>query len=117
MILELRPMLLMPTSAICAGRSTTMACPRGSPMCAGSAICCAPARPDVRYRWPSGQSLSCLQRQGLVGEHSLDDDVARFGGIDRVMGEQVGAVGDDLIGVLHHLQFLVAVVALQSHAL
>src|SRR5258708_4022336 len=58
-----------------------------------------------------------IQRQRLVAEHGLDDDVAGFVGIERVLRDQVAAFGNDLVGVLHHLEVLVAIFPLQSHAL
>ena len=58
-----------------------------------------------------------LQRKRLVAEHGLDDDVAGGGLVERVPVDQVAAFGDDLIGVLHDLELLVAIMPMQPHAL
>src|SRR5476651_693484 len=57
------------------------------------------------------------ERQRLVAEHGLDDDVAGSGFVERVPVDQVAAFGDDLIGILHDLELLVAIVPMQPHAL
>jgi len=50
-----------------------------------------------------------LQRKRLVAEHGLDDDVAGSALVERVLVDQVAAFGDDLIGILHDLELLVAI--------
>ena len=84
-------------------------------MCAELAICSAPARLDFRYRRPSAQSLSCLQRQRLVGEHSLDDDLARFRRVERSGLASRSAESATIWSTSYVIfSFLVAVVALRS---
>src|SRR5882724_2080789 len=55
--------------------------------------------------------------QRLVAEHGLDDDIAGLPGVERMPRDQIAAFGDDLVGILHDLELLVAVLPVQSHAL
>src|SRR5450631_2558663 len=53
----------------------------------------------------------------LVAEHRLDNDIADLSGAERMLRDQVAAFGDDLVGILHDLELLVAVFPVQPHAL
>src|SRR5450755_1476487 len=58
-----------------------------------------------------------LEGKRLIAEHRLDDDVAGFPGVERMLCDQVAAFGDDLVGILHDLELLEAIRSVQPHAL
>jgi hypothetical protein len=49
----------------------------------------------------------------LVAQQYLDDNVASIAGVKRVLCDQVAAFRDDLVGILHDLELLVAIVLMQ----
>ena len=57
------------------------------------------------------------RRQGLVADQRLRDDLARLRRIERVRGDQIAALAHDEIGILGDFELLVAVVAMEAHAL
>src|SRR5258708_2595327 len=59
---------------------------------------------------------AALQGKRLVAKQHLDHHVTRIVGIKRVLCDQVATVSDDLVGVLHDLELLVAIVPMQPHA-
>ena len=63
------------------------------------------------------QARAALQGQRLVAQQHLDDNVASIASVKRVLCDQVAAFRDDLVGILHDLELLVAVVLMQPHAL
>src|SRR5690348_13664411 len=67
---------------------------------------------------PRGASSGgAAQRQRLVRQHGLGDDAAGFLDIELVARDEIAAIRDDRVGVLHQLQALVNVVLVQPHAL
>src|ERR1700687_567367 len=58
-----------------------------------------------------------LEGKRLIAEHRLDNDIASLPGVERMLCDQVAAFGDDLVGILHDLELLVAVFPVQPHAL
>src|SRR5262249_34716521 len=52
----------------------------------------------------------------LLPEQHLDHGFAGRAEIERVRRDQVAAVSDDLVGILHDLELFVAVMAMQPHA-
>jgi hypothetical protein len=65
----------------------------------------------------TNQFLIIFQRKRLVAEQAGDDNAAGRPGIERMLCDQIRAVGDDLVGILHQLELLVAVLPVQPHAL
>ena len=59
---------------------------------------------------------AALQGKRLVAKQHLDHHVTRIAGIKRVLCDQVATVGDDLVGILHDFDLLVAIVPMQPHA-
>ena len=59
---------------------------------------------------------AALQGKRLVAKQHLDHHVTRIAGVKRVLCDQVATVSDDLVGVLHDLELLVAIVPMQPHA-
>src|ERR1700687_279470 len=59
---------------------------------------------------------AALQGQWLFAKQHLDHYVTRVAGIKRVLCDQVATVSDDLVGVLHDLELLVAIMLMQPHA-
>lgn len=55
------------------------------------------------------------QRRRLLVEHRLDRGPRRFA-VEAVLGDEIGAIGEDGVGVLHQLQPLEAVFVVQAHA-
>src|SRR5215467_8835984 len=58
-----------------------------------------------------------FQRKGLVIKHSLDHNLTSRFGIDCVLRDEVSAFDDDLIGILHNLELLEAVMLIEPHTL
>ena len=59
---------------------------------------------------------AALQGQWLLAKQHLDHYVTRVAGIKRVLFDQVATVSDDLVGVLHDLELLAAIVPMRPHA-
>jgi hypothetical protein len=57
-----------------------------------------------------------LQRQRLVLQHPIDDDLAGGLGIETMLRHEIAAVRDDSVGILHHFEMLVLILAMYSHA-
>jgi len=85
---------------------------------ARSSSFCAKSRRQAATTTPQPRSLlrerAALQGR-LVAKQHLDRYVTRVTGIKRVLCDQVATVSDDLVGVLHDLELLVANVPMQPH--
>src|SRR5262249_53772040 len=59
---------------------------------------------------------AATQGQRLIFQHPLDDDLAGGLGIEAMLSHEIAAVRNDGVGILHHFEMLVRILAIDSHA-
>src|SRR4051812_14727215 len=77
----------------------------------------APFGSDLtRTDLPRALGSAAFKWQRLITEHTVQDHSARGVGIKAMLGNQVGGILHDGVGILHHLEVFVVIILSEPHA-